>query len=67
MISELENNGEDCWDGCNQLQGKCDWCGSCGYCCRIGKYCFYLVQDFITRRQSAESVFLIQGTLYKSY
>ena len=28
--------GEDCWDGCNKQQGKCEWCGSEGYCCRQG-------------------------------
>ena len=34
-VSEyLENVGKDCWTGCNQNQGKCDWCGSSGWCCR---------------------------------
>ena len=26
----------DCWNGCNKQQGKCDWCGTEGWCCRIG-------------------------------
>ena len=30
----LENAGEDCWSGCNRIQGKCSWCGAKGYCCR---------------------------------
>merc|ERR1711865_364019 len=31
----LKRVGEDCWDGCNNQQGPCDWCGT-GYCCRLG-------------------------------
>ena len=32
----LKNVGEHCWDGCNKQQGKCDWCGTNGWCCRKG-------------------------------
>merc|ERR1712025_670562 len=32
----LENAGNDCWHGCNKLQGKCSFCGPNGYCCRKG-------------------------------
>ena len=32
---KLENSGKNCWDKCNG-QGKCDWCGKGGYCCRKG-------------------------------
>ena len=32
----LENGGIDCYTGCNQQQGKCDWCGMDGWCCRKG-------------------------------
>jgi len=34
MPEYLENVGKDCWTGCNQKEGKCDWCGSSGWCCR---------------------------------
>merc|ERR1712241_1512313 len=30
----LENDGENCWSACNEIQGKCSWCGAEGYCCR---------------------------------
>ena len=30
----LKNAGKDCWPGCKGKQGKCDWCGRKGYCCR---------------------------------
>merc|ERR1712129_632567 len=30
----LKNGGKDCWNGCNKKQGKCDWCGADGFCCR---------------------------------
>merc|ERR1712083_552173 len=33
---ELENAGKDCWKGCESTQGKCEWCGADGYCCRKG-------------------------------
>lgn len=29
-----ENAGRNCWDYCSQRSGRCDWCGSTGYCCR---------------------------------
>jgi len=36
MQAEIENEGKGCWEmgKCNQIQGKCSWCGSMGYCCR---------------------------------
>ena len=30
----MENAGRDCWNGCKKQQGKCEWCGFDGYCCR---------------------------------
>jgi len=27
---------EDCWTECNEKNGKCDWCGRSGKCCRKG-------------------------------
>ena len=38
----MENGGIDCYTGCNQQQGKCDWCGMDGWCCRkdsVGNGC----------------------------
>ena len=32
----LKNAGKNCWNGCGNRQGKCDWCGSAGMCCRYG-------------------------------
>ena len=33
----LEHGGEECYNyKCNQKNGKCDWCGTRGYCCRKG-------------------------------
>ena len=32
-VSDLQNPGDDCWDGCNRQQGRCSWCGT-GMCCR---------------------------------
>ena len=32
----LAHAGEDCWVGCNNNQGPCDWCGSGNLCCRYG-------------------------------
>ena len=40
--SPLENGGEKCWGRCNKQEGKCDWCGTEGWCCRkdrIGNGC----------------------------
>ena len=34
-LGELDNAGEECWWECNKQQGKCDWCGTEGWCCRI--------------------------------
>merc|ERR1712050_771507 len=31
---DLRNTGQDCFNHCNQKQGKCNWCGNKGYCCR---------------------------------
>ena len=42
VTGSIEHSGEDCWAGCNQQQGKCDWCGIDGWCCRqnwIGNGC----------------------------
>jgi len=39
---DLKHAGEQCWWGCNQKQGKCDYCGADGWCCRknwIGNGC----------------------------
>ena len=33
---QLENSGKNCWVKCNNKQGKCDWCGKGGYCCKKG-------------------------------
>jgi len=35
-VFDVQNAGKDCWNGCNQQQGLCDWCGSDGICCRKG-------------------------------
>merc|ERR1719491_2631883 len=35
-ISQTALNGGSCWNGCNKKQGKCDWCGADGFCCRMG-------------------------------
>ena len=32
--AELRHKDEHCWDECNKIQGRCNWCGSKGYCCR---------------------------------
>ena len=32
--TELKHKDEHCWDECNKIQGRCNWCGSKGYCCR---------------------------------
>jgi len=32
---ELHNEGKECWNNCNKITGRCNWCGS-GSCCRIG-------------------------------
>ena len=34
LQGNLENAGRDCWNGCKKQQGKCEWCGFDGYCCR---------------------------------
>merc|ERR1711902_183271 len=31
---QLKNTGTDCWSKCNAIQGRCDWCGTEGFCCR---------------------------------
>ena len=36
MFADLEHAGEDCYAGCNQRDGKCNWCGGDGWCCRKG-------------------------------
>ena len=32
----IENEGKDCWKGCKKTQGECEWCGTDGWCCRLG-------------------------------
>ena len=34
VVEDLQNGGEDCWEGCNHIEGKCDWCGVGNFCCR---------------------------------
>merc|ERR1712066_476384 len=34
--AEYKNLGKDCWTGCKYKQGRCNWCGTSGMCCRIG-------------------------------
>jgi hypothetical protein len=34
--ANVEHLGQDCWGGCKAKQGKCDWCGTGGICCRSG-------------------------------
>ena len=41
-LVQLAHSGEDCWIACNEQGGKCDWCGSEGWCCRkdwVGNGC----------------------------
>jgi len=33
---KIMNYGENCWSGCNGKQGRCDWCGTEGFCCKKG-------------------------------
>jgi len=38
----LKNGDKDCWNGCNKKEGKCNWCGPDGWCCRknwVGNGC----------------------------
>merc|ERR1719205_367778 len=40
--AELENGGKECYRECNTQQGKCNWCGPDGWCCRkdwVGNGC----------------------------
>ena len=41
IITDLEHSGEDCWSGCltnvGHHEGKCDWCGNAGWCCKNGQ------------------------------
>ena len=42
ILGTLKNSGKNCWDGCNEQEGKCDWCGTEGFCCKkdsIGNGC----------------------------
>ena len=60
--ASLENAGEDCWGGCNSQQGKCDWCGTDGWCCRkdwIGNGC-----DGTFGGQSNHQCVLKPGNIY---
>ena len=33
IAAELQNAGLDCWRHCGSVQGRCEWCGTEGYCC----------------------------------
>merc|ERR1712083_799882 len=33
---EFKHGGMNCWEGCDKIRGKCDWCGTEGYCCKKG-------------------------------
>ena len=38
----MENGDKECWGKCNSKEGKCDWCGPNGLCCRkhtVGNGC----------------------------
>ena len=37
-LAELKNKGMDWWNKCNKRQGRCDWCGSKGFCCTRRMY-----------------------------
>ena len=45
FLVKLAHSGEECWLSkykCNKQEGKCDWCGTEGWCCRkdfIGNGC----------------------------
>ena len=42
LSGNLLNGGKDCWFACQGKQGKCNWCGDDGWCCRkewIGNGC----------------------------
>ena len=32
--TELKHKGKNCLKKCEKTQGRCNWCGSKGYCCR---------------------------------
>ena len=32
----IRHEGRNCWYNCNEKQGKCSWCGSEGWCCKLG-------------------------------
>ena len=32
------NDGEECWDKCGQKEGRCDFCGTKGMCCRSDSF-----------------------------
>ena len=32
----IENEGKDCWNACKKTEGECEWCGTEGWCCRLG-------------------------------
>ena len=37
LYTVIANKGKDCWKGCKKTQGKCEWCGTEGWCCRLGR------------------------------
>merc|ERR1712087_215687 len=34
---ELLNQGQECWEECNEIGGNCTWCGDLGSCCKLGR------------------------------
>ena len=34
-LGPLEHAGENCWNRCNSVDGKCKWCGTDGWCCSM--------------------------------
>ena len=56
----LENAGQNCWYRCHFKEGKCDWCGPEGYCCRqnwIGREC-----DGISGGKNSHQCVFLAGT-----
>ena len=36
ILSDVLNEGKNCYSNCGNQQGPCSWCGREGLCCRIG-------------------------------
>ena len=52
-------NGEDCWYECGEQSGKCDFCGTVGYCCSAEKDQIQIWSDPQTLRLTMEIFVLI--------